>query len=303
MSGHAALAAARPAGIPVVQTFHALGVVKQRHQGARDTSPPARLAVERQILHEVDHVIATCSDEVFELRRMGLDPGRATIVPCGVDTAHFNPKGRAERRPPGRRRLLCVGRLVERKGLGDAVAALASLPDTDLVVAGGPAPAELDGDDEVRRLRSVAARLGVADRVDFRGRVDRRHLPALLRSADAVVCVPWYEPFGIVPLEAMACSVPVVASAVGGLTDTVVDGVTGVHVPPRRPDVLAGALADLLADPVRLRALGAAGWPRVQRYRWSRIAADTLGVYQEVVAARARRRTTGSALAATPGAP
>jgi D-inositol-3-phosphate glycosyltransferase len=114
-------------------------------------------------------------------------------------------------------------------------------------------------------------------------------LPALLRSADAVVCVPWYEPFGIVPLEAMACGRPVVAAAVGGLTDTVVDGVTGVHVPPRDPDHLAGVLRELLADPAHRRRLGDAGAERARRrYRWSRIGADTAAVYRQLLAGRHR---------------
>src|SRR5436305_8491418 len=71
MSGWAALAAAGPLGIPVVQTFHALGSVKRRHQGSKDTSPAARDGAERQIVDEADHIVATCSDEVFELRRLG----------------------------------------------------------------------------------------------------------------------------------------------------------------------------------------------------------------------------------------
>src|SRR5690606_9408897 len=114
---------------------------------------------------------------------------------------------------------------------------------------------------EARRLRALAEQVGVADRVDLRGRMGREEVAALLRSADALVCVPWYEPFGIVPLEAMACGVPVVASAVGGMIDTVVDGVTGVHVPPRDPERLAEALTALLDDAgaARRARYGAAG--------------------------------------------
>jgi D-inositol-3-phosphate glycosyltransferase len=280
MSGRAALAAARPLGIPVVQTFHALGVVKRRHQGAKDTSPPTRLREEATVAREADRIVATCSDEVFELVRLGADLRRVAVVPCGVDLELFQPEGPAEPRPSGRARLLVVSRLVERKGIGDVVAAMARLPEAELVVAGGPPAAELTGDPEARRLTALAERLGVAGRVRLLGRVGRADLPALYRSADLVVNVPWYEPFGIVPLEAMACGVPVVASAVGGLVDTVVDGVTGVHVPPRRPRQLAAAVAGLLADPEVCATLGSAGARRARRrYGWDRIARSTLEVY------------------------
>jgi D-inositol-3-phosphate glycosyltransferase len=280
MSGQAALAAARPLGMPVVQTFHALGVVKRRHQGARDTSPPGRLADEAAVARDADRIVATCSDEVFELVRMGADLRRIAVVPCGVDLELFRTDGPVAPRPAGRHRLLVVSRLVERKGIGDVVAAMARLPGAELVVAGGPPAAELAGDPEARRLLALAERAGVAGRVRLLGRVGRADLPALYRSADLVVNVPWYEPFGIVPLEAMACGVPVVASAVGGLVDTVVDGVTGAHVPPRRPAVLAATLAALLDDPPRRAALGAAGARRARRrYGWDRIARGTLEVY------------------------
>jgi D-inositol-3-phosphate glycosyltransferase len=112
------------------------------------------------------------------------------------------------------------------------------------------------------------------------GRVPHERVPELIRSADVVVCTPWYEPFGIVPLEAMACGVAVVVSAVGGMTDTVVHGATGVHVPPRRPDVVALALRNLLADAVRREAYGIAGVDRARvRYSWDRIAQETLAFY------------------------
>jgi glycosyltransferase involved in cell wall biosynthesis len=287
MSGLAAVDAARSLDIPVTLTYHALGVVKRRHQGSKDTSPPDRIAIERRLLHDVDHVVATCTDEVFELARLGADRSRITVVPCGVDTKLFRPDGPVEPRTSQHRyRVAVVGRLVERKGIGNVVEALAGVPDTELVVVGGPAPEDRDRDPEVRRLRRLAARHGVADRVDIRGRVERPDLPALLRSSDVVACVPWYEPFGIVPLEAMACGVPVVASAVGGLIDTVVDGGTGVHVPPREPARIAEALAALLPDLDRRRALGAAGVRRVQRrYRWERVATATRAVYEAVLAA------------------
>jgi glycosyltransferase involved in cell wall biosynthesis len=280
MSGRAALAAAWPLGIPVVQTFHALGVVKRRHQGARDTSPPTRLREEAVLAREADRIVATCSDEVFELVRIGADLRRVAVVPCGVDLTLFRPDGPAAPRPAGRFRLLVVSRLVERKGIGDAVRAMARLPEAELVVAGGPPAGELAGDPEARRLAELAERAGVADRVRLLGRVGRGDLPALYRSADLVVNVPWYEPFGIVPLEAMACGVPVVASAVGGLVDSVVDGVTGVHVPPRRPRLLVEAVAGLLADAELRAALGATGARRARRrYGWDRIARSTLEVY------------------------
>jgi glycosyltransferase involved in cell wall biosynthesis len=162
----------------------------------------------------------------------------------------------------------------------------------ELHVAGGPDASELAADPEAQRLRALADRLGVADRLVLRGRVDRDAMPPLLRSADAVVCVPWYEPFGIVPLEAMACGVPVVATAVGGQIDSVVHGVTGVHVPPREPRALAGALRDLLGDTDRRRAYGKAAAARArQRYGFERIARSTRQVYAELLttAAPARR--------------
>jgi glycosyltransferase involved in cell wall biosynthesis len=286
MSGLASLRATRGAGVPVLQTFHALGTVKRRNQGHRDTSPPARIALERRLCREVDHVIATCSDEVEELCELGLRRERATVIPCGVDTDAFRPVPAA---PAHRPRLLVIGRLVERKGVGNVIDAVVQLPGVELVVAGGPDPDFLDTDPDVERLRALAAARGVADRVRFLGSVARADVPALMASADIVVAVPWYEPFGIVPVEAMACGRPVVGSAVGGLLDTVVPGVTGELVPPRRPDLLAPLLRDLLGDPARRAAYGAAGRRRaVGTYQWREVVAATDAVYASLVSPRVR---------------
>ncbi|GIH27212.1 glycosyl transferase [Acrocarpospora phusangensis] len=286
MSGLAALAATRWADVPVAHTYHALGSVKRRHQGLADTSPRTRIESESRIGRAADTIIATCPDEVDELIRMGVPRQRARIVPCGVDLAQFQ----ARLRPPnGRPRLLSIGRLVPRKGVETVIQALRHIPGADLVIAGGPPAQDLHRDPEVTRLRWIAARAGVADRVTFVGQVTRADVPALMRSAAAVVTVPWYEPFGMVALEAMACGVPVVASCVGGQKDTVVNGVTGVLVPPRRPRALAGAVRRLLADPVRQMAYGIAGADRARaRYGWNRIAQETLAAYAGALA-QARR--------------
>ncbi|GAB2810234.1 glycosyltransferase [Lentzea nigeriaca] len=280
MSGLASVLAARRERVPVVHTYHALGTVKRRYQGAQDTSPADRIAIERLVGREVDAIAATCDDEVEELVAMGLKRNRITVVPCGVDTKLFESVGPVAPRT-AQPRIVSVGRLVPRKGFDDLIAALALVPDAELVIAGGSA--DLRHDPEAQRLLACAEAHGVSDRVHLIGQVARTDMPALLRSADVVACVPWYEPFGIVPLEAMACGVPVVASAVGGLTDTVVHGVTGVLTPPRDPKALGRVLRRLLTDRSRGMAYGIAGQDRVDaRYTWDEVAARTELVYRRV---------------------
>jgi glycosyltransferase involved in cell wall biosynthesis len=168
---------------------------------------------------------------------------------------------------------------VPRKGIDDAIRVTAQLPETELLIAGGPEAGTFDDDPEVQRLRGLAADLGVAERVRLLGSVDHQRLAPLIRSADAVLCLPWYEPFGIVPLEAMACGVPVVASAVGGLLDTVVPGLTGLHVRARDPDHAAAAVRRLLADPATRRRMSRRGVERVARYAWEEVAGRVARCY------------------------
>jgi glycosyltransferase involved in cell wall biosynthesis len=294
MSGLASVRAGRALGVPVAHTYHALGVVKRRNQGSHDTSPPTRLAVERALATAVDKVISTSADEAFELTRMGAELGRIAVIPCGVDLTRFSIEGPAAPRPGGRYRVLVVSRLVERKGIGNIIVALPGLSNVELVIAGGPPGALLDVDQEAQRFAGLARRHRVHGRTELLGAVPREQVPALMRSADVVACCPWYEPFGLVAVEAMACGVPVVASAVGGLAETVVHDVTGVHVPPRDPRRIAAALAPLLRDESRRRAMGCASARRAERYGWRSIARRTADVLAEVVERHARapvRRT------------
>jgi glycosyltransferase involved in cell wall biosynthesis len=294
MSGVAAMGLARSLRLPTAITFHALGSVKRRQQGDRDTSPPERIAVERALVRAADRILATSNEEIFELVRLGAKRPAIALVPCGVDTAQFRPDGPVAVRDSALSfRVVVVSRLVERKGIGNVIAALARVPDTELVIAGGPERRRLQGDPEAGRLAALATEHGVRDRVTFLGRIERTDVPALLRSADVVACTPWYEPFGMVALEAMACGVPVVATAVGGLVDSVLDGVTGALVPPRDVDRLADELRTLLEDPARRARLGRAGVQRARsRYDWATVAHDTVRAYalaSRSTAARVRR--------------
>ncbi|HEX7308954.1 glycosyltransferase [Lentzea sp.] len=282
LSGIAAVLSARNSPVPVVQTYHSLGAPRPPDHRAAEADSTKRVAVERLIGHEVTLVVATSSAEARAVLGMGVDRSKLVVVPRGVDLDLFTPEpsGVDRYRP---RRIVSVGRLLPRKGFDDLITALPWVPGTELVVAGGSR--DLTNDPEARRLLACARSHGVADRVHLAGQVDRADMPALLRSADVVACVPWYEPFGIVPLEAMACGVPVVASSVGGLTDTVVHGVTGVLTPPRGPRALGRALRKVLADRSRGMAYGIAGRDRVEaRYTWDEVATRTELVYQRVCA-------------------
>lgn len=286
MSGVAASVATAEVPAPLVQTYHALGSVKRRHQSTADTSPTVRIDVERQLGLAAGRVVAQCRDEVDELAALGVPRAKIRIVASGVDAQRFAPHGPAAPRRAGLRRVLSAGRLVPRKGFDELVHALPRLPGVEVVIAGGPA-SDLAADPEARRLRGLAEARGVADRFRLLGAVPPDQMPAWYRSADVVACTPWYEPFGLTPLEAMACGVPVVACAVGGLSDSVVDGATGSLVPPGDLDALAGALAALLSDDERRRQFGAAARLRaVTHYDWSRQAAAVASVYADLYTER-----------------
>lgn len=284
MSGLAALTATANRHIPVVVTYHALGSVKRRYQGDQDTSPPNRRGLERELGLLADRVIAQCGDEVDELGRMGIPRGSITVIPSGVNIERFAASGPAVDRPRrGCSRILTVGRLVQRKGFADLIRALRMVPDAELVIAGGPPAAQLRSDPEARRLCGLAERARVADRVRLLGSVPREDMPAWYRSADVLACAPWYEPFGLTPLEAMACGVPVVAYAVGGLAESVIDGVTGSLVRPRDVPQLAAALRSLIGNPVLRMSYASAAVDRVRsRYPWQRTAAEMERVYAAV---------------------
>jgi glycosyltransferase involved in cell wall biosynthesis len=286
MSGLATQLAARPRAIPTVQTFRTLGLAERRHH-VRGENAEARLKLEKLVAKNADWVVATCTDELLDLIQLGRSRARVSVVPCGVDVDTFTTEGPVAERSE-RPRIVTVGKMLPCNGFDTMIEALPGIPDAEYVIVGGPQGGRLDDDPEVRRLRALAARLAVSDRVVFAGALTHADMPAMLRSADVVTCTPTYESFGLVPLEAMACGVPVVASAVGGMVDTVVDDVTGRLVMPQRPRECAEAVTDVLRDSFLGRSFGLAGRDRAcARYSWDRVADDTCRVYERIVAASA----------------
>ena len=285
-SGLAAVTAARQFGIPVVQSFHELGQIQAGN------GQPTRTGYERALGRAVDRVVAQSQDEVQGLVRLGVPRARLTVVPAGVDSARFTPDGPAADRDPERPRILSVGRLVERKGFGDVLQAMRYVPNAEVVVVGGPPADQLTADPGARKLRALAEKLQVADRFRLVGGVPAGDMPSWYRSADVLVAAPWEEQFEPSALEAMACGVPVIGTAVGGLTETVVDGLTGDLVPARDPRALGSALRRLVNDKVRRFAYATAALDRArQAYSWKRVAAQVGSVYQTVTGRRAASST------------
>jgi D-inositol-3-phosphate glycosyltransferase len=280
-SGLAALAATRSLGIPVVQAFSTLGITGRREHPAE----PARLRLEPAIGRSADAVVAASSAVASDLARLGIPRKSVRCVPWGVDTDTFSPDGPAAERT-ARPRLLTAADLSEREALQTLLRALTKVPGAELMIIGGPRRDHLVKDAAYKTLAAFTGSLGLTDRVIFTGHVGRDAMPALLRSADVVVSTCSYEPSGVTSLEAMACGKPVVAPPTGGHVDAVVDGTTGIIIPPGRPALLAQRIRHLLAHPILMEAYGMAAADRARsRYTWDRIAAETLNVYDGALAA------------------
>lgn len=294
MPGIANQLAARAHGIPTVQTFHHLGVVERRRHDDVGWVSPVRLKLETLIARHAGWVTAICTDQVAELTRMGCPRSRISMVPHGVDLEAFCTEGTVAPRG-GRNRIVAAGMSLQHRGFETVIDALPAIPDVELVIAGGPDPRRLIDDPQACRLRRLATVRGVEDRMALTGAIARHDMPALLRSADVVTCTPRHAHFGTVVLEAMACGVPVAASATGGALDTVVDGVTGRLVTPGRPRECAEVVAQMLRDSFRCRSLGLAGRDRARaRYCWDRVCADTLRIYQRLTGSEGMRPLVGT---------
>jgi glycosyltransferase involved in cell wall biosynthesis len=282
--GVAAQLAADRHDIPSVQSLSQLSGAVQRRQG-RHIGPVARARFERLLARSATRVTAACTEDVLELVKLGCPRSRASVLPEAVDVDEFSHVGPAAPKG-GQHRVIAVAReFLPHKGLDDLIRAMPRVPSAELVIVGGPRRDQLGLDPGARRLRGLAADVGIRSRFHLTGWIPPERLPPLLRSADAFASPSWYEPFGLPVLEAMACGVPVVASDAGGMLDTVIHDVTGMLVPARNSRALATTLAEVLQVDVLRNGMGSAGRTRaVSRYGWDRIAVEAEVIYERAIA-------------------
>ncbi len=290
LSGVAGQLLKQRTGIPLVSTFHTLARVKAE---TGDPEPEARARAEAEVMACSDAVLANCVPEAEQLEHYyQADPDRIEIVPPGVDHAYFSPGNQAGARwaleVDDRPLLLFVGRIQPLKGVDVAVRTLAALErdDARLWIVGGASGQ--GGDAEVARVHELIDELGVADRVDFIPPQPHHLLSTYYRAADVCLVPSRSESFGLVALEAAACGIPVVASAVGGLLTLVEHGHTGFLVEGRDPADYAAWVDHVLADPVRARRLSVSAAARARTYTWSTSAARLRRIYGDLRASELR---------------
>jgi len=300
MSGLAALELREAWGVPVVNMFHTLGLMKNRvAQSPDEIEGEYRIQGERKVLEGVDRIVAATPAELAQLQWLyQATTQKIAVIPPGVDTRHFYPIQNDEAKefvgiPPGDRMILFVGRIEPLKGLDILIEAMGSFCKQGgvypshlyLAIIGGEPEADPDSmSDEMTRLQALREVYGVEDIVTFLGKRGQDTLPYYYSAAEAVVVPSHYESFGMVALEAMACGTPVVASQVGGLAFLVQDGITGYTVPAGDPEALCGRLKTLIDDHELRRIMGENAAAFAQEYSWEKIASQIVSLYQDMLA-------------------
>jgi starch synthase len=270
--------------IPLIVTLHSMEPLRPWKADQLGSGYLLSSWIERTAVEAADRVIAVSAGMREDiLRHFRVDPARVVMIHNGIDPDRFR---RTERRDVLEARgvrspyVLYVGRITDQKGIFHLLEAARMLPEGVQVVLCASAPDTPEIEERLRR--AVPAHPNVL----WIGEMLPVEQVVQLYSHAAVFCCPSvYEPFGLINLEAMACETPVVASAVGGIVEVVDPGVTGLLVPPGKPDALAAALREVLGDPARARALGQAGRRRVEeRFSWASVAERTEEVYRDAIA-------------------
>ena len=300
LSASVARALAPRWGLPRIQMFHTLGLVKREVMDEDvDAESDIRVDIERQAVAESDAIVAASAIEAGELRRFyGAADEKIHVIPCGVDPEVFHPIRQADARQAlGRdqceRLILFVGRIEQIKGIDVLLRAIGLLfrrhpdlrSDLCLLVVGGALDAE-DTESESEKiveLRRLVHEHRLEDTVDFVGSQDQARLALYYNAADICAVPSLTESFGLVALESMACGTPVVGTRVGGLQTVIENDVSGLLVVPGDDEQLADAMARVLIDHgLRLR-LAAGARERAKAYSWHRVGAEIAALYADLL--------------------
>ena len=284
LSGLAGRQLAATINAPHVVTFHTLSRIKMLSRSG-ESEPVLRQRSEAEIIAGSDCVIAFSEHERDAMVKLyGGDPDRIRLVPCGVDLERFRPLGRAEARDElglnGHKVLLYVGRIEALKGLELLIQTTAHLDagNVKVLVVGDDA----DGSGDLARLKGIAESLNVSESIEFVGRVAQDRLPWYYSAADVCVVPSYYESFGLVALESMACGTPVVASRVGGLPTVVRHGRTGYLKSWRCPETFANSLEMLLVNRSLQNCMGLTARKTAESMSWDAVAGQLLTIYREL---------------------
>ena len=283
--------------IPHVVMFHTLGTVKNS-VGLADREPDLRIATEKKLARTCQRILAPTDREKENLVKHCHTPAeKIAVVPCGVNLDLFRPMDRAAARQrlgfdPDESILLYVGRFDPIKGIDrllEAMAYLKHLKRMRLVIVGGDGPAT----SEYQSLQQLSAKFGIQKSVHFAGRVEQGQLPPYYSAADALVVPSYYESFGLVGLESLACGTPVVATRVGAMEDIIEDGKTGYVVADLTPRGLANSIEKIISNSAGPLLSGHAIRAAVLKYGWSNVAAAVFSEYETIF------RNSGSEAART----
>ncbi len=291
LSGWVGLKLKAKLGFSQIHTYHSIGAVKYR-----DVQKPPQIAlirqhVEKAILEQTDCVIATSPQEAEDLRQFISQHGRIKVIPCGINAEHFSSVSQEVARQqlgiaPDSRIIMYVGRFDPRKGVETLVKACTNLPNPfKLYLVGGSREHAADFQEQLR-IQALVEKLGLEAITVFTGRISQQMLPTYYAAGDICVVPSYYEPFGLVAIEAMAAGTPVIASEVGGLQHTVVHGETGLLVPSCNSNALAIAIRHLLEDPTLRQRYGNAArhWVR-SRFSTQAVTAQIYELYQSLTLA------------------
>ncbi len=289
LSGWAGVLVKEALGIPLANSFHTLGRIKDRNRRRDEAeSSPMRTLTEEEVIAQSNCVIASTPFEFEDLlEHYGAAPERLCTSPPGVDHSIFKPGDKADaRRWLGLANdplVLYAGRIQAHKGIDVAVRAVAGIDDAHLVVLGGPSGP--DGGEELAALHRLAATLEVRDRVHFLAPQPHDQLADFYRAADVLVMPSRSETFGLVAAEAQACGLPVVAARVGGIPYVVADGESGILLSDHDPDGYTKALRRILEDPDLAARLSSGAIAKADAFSWPATADRFLELYEGITSA------------------